>query len=155
MKYIIYLVLVGFSLTSISAQTSSEINWMSWKQLEFALEKKPKPVFVFFHAKWCAYCKKIKRKAFTNPEVIQKLNTDYYAVEMNVESKDTIVFDGLTFINTQAQKKRNGVHKLPLLLASQRNKAFTLPATLFFDNDFKIRTRLFNYYTSKQLLKVL
>ncbi|GGD18491.1 thioredoxin family protein [Hyunsoonleella pacifica] len=155
MKYFVCLILLSVSLSAVSAQTNSGINWMSWAQLEQALNKEPKPVFVYFHSEWCAYCKKIKRKVFTNPEVIQKLNTDYYAVEMDVESKDTIVFDGVIFTNKQATKKRNGVHELPLLLASRENKAFTLPATLFFENAFNIRERVFKYYTSKQLLNKL
>lgn len=154
LKHIVSICLFcSFTLTTFSQNES--INWMSWSQLENALETQPKPVFIFFHADWCAYCKKIKRNAFTNKAVIQHINTSYYAVEMDVESKDTIVFDGVTFINSQSKTKRNVIHDLPLLLASRKNKPFSLPATLLFDADFKMKARIFEYYTSKQLLRKL
>lgn len=153
-KYLLLLLLLGF-LQPLKAQQKDAIHWKTWPELEQALEKKPKPVFVFFHAEWCAYCKKIQREIFTNKEVIEKINKDYYAVEMDVERTDTIQFDGLSFHNSQALKKRNGVHDLPLLLASRENRPFSLPATLIFDRHFRIKERIFEYYASKKLQKLL
>ncbi|MGY0391001.1 thioredoxin family protein [Bizionia sp. KMM 8389] len=149
-KCLITIFLIGFFFAR--AQNITTINWKNWSELEQALIKKPKPVFIFFHAKWCAYCKKIEREIFTKPKVIQKLNTDYYAVEMNVESRDTITFEGTNFTNKQALTKRNGVHEIPLLLASRNDIPFSLPATIILNKDFTIKNRVFEYYTSKQLL---
>ncbi|WP_246147030.1 thioredoxin family protein [Seonamhaeicola marinus] len=143
-----------FSSVSASfSQSNARINWMSWEQLDRALKEQPKPVFIYFHADWCEYCKKIKRNVFTKEPIIKRINKDYYAVEMDVEYKDTIVFDGVSFIN--AETKRNSIHQLPLLLASRKNKSFSLPATLIFDENFQIKARIFEYYTSKQLLNKL
>jgi len=150
---LITLLLVGFSF--VSAQSDSKIHWKSWTELEKAIKKEPKPVFIFFHAEWCAYCKKIERKIFTKEEVIQKINSDYYAVEMDVERTDTITFGGDKFTNKQALTKRNGVHEIPLLLASRENAPFSLPATILLNKDFTLRNRFFEYYTSKQLLRLL
>lgn len=137
------------------AQSDSEIEWKSWPELERAIKDEPKPVFIFFHAKWCAYCKKIERKIFTKPEVIKKLNTDYYAVEMDIERTDTITFEGVSFTNKQALTKRNGVHEIPLVLASREGFPFSLPATILLNKDFTLKERFFEYYTSKQLLNIL
>jgi len=153
-KYLILLLLLGF-FHPLRAQQNDAINWKTWPELEQALHKEPKPVFVFFHAEWCAYCKKIQREIFTKKEVIEKINKEYYAVEMDVERTDTIQFDGLNFSNTQALKKRNGVHELPLLLASREKRSFVLPATLIFDRNFRIKERVFEYYTSKKLMNML
>jgi len=134
---------------------NEHINWLSFEQLDVALAEKPKPVFIFFHAEWCSYCKKIEREIFTKPEVIKKLNTKYYAVEMDVERTDTITFEGEQFTNKQALTKRNGVHEIPLLLASREGFPFSLPATVILNSDFTLKERLFEYYTSKQLLNFL
>ncbi|MFD2825231.1 thioredoxin family protein [Leeuwenhoekiella polynyae] len=140
---------------SLAAQDREQINWLSWEELDSALATKPKKTFVFFHADWCAYCKKIDRVVFTKPEVIKKINTDYYAVRMDTETTDTIRFDGRTFTNRQALTKRNGVHDLALLLGSRPEKSFSLPVTIFFDEQFGIKQRVFEYYTSWELLKIL
>tara|TARA_R100000935_G_C2809144_1_gene154155 strand:+ start:74 stop:511 length:438 start_codon:yes stop_codon:yes gene_type:complete len=145
--------MLGFSIAT--AQNKDKINWITWNELEQALQKKPKPVFIFFHAKWCAYCKKIKREIFPKEEVVKKINSEYYAVEMDVEVTDTISFDKVKFMNKQSLTQRNGIHELPLLLASRKNAPFSLPATIILDKKFTVRTRVFEYYTSKQLLEIL
>jgi hypothetical protein len=73
---------------------------------------------------------------------------------MNVESKDTIVFGNQVFINKRINK-RNSVHQIPLLMASQKNKEFSLPALVFLDENFKATARYFQYLNTKQLLEIL
>ncbi|WP_028377220.1 thioredoxin family protein [Leeuwenhoekiella sp. MAR_2009_132] len=140
---------------SLAAQDRAQINWISWEQLEDSLVEKPKKTFIFFHADWCAYCKKIDRVVFTKPEVIKKINKEFYALRMNVETTDTIHFDGQIFTNKQHLTKRNGVHELPLLQATRPNKPFSLPVTLIFNKDFTVEKRIFEYYTSGLLLGFL
>ncbi|EDM45111.1 hypothetical protein SCB49_03284 [unidentified eubacterium SCB49] len=156
MKYffcLFFVFLVGLFIGR--AQNVSDIEWKSWPELEQAIKKEPKPVFIFFHAKWCAYCKKIEREILSKSEVIEKINAKYYAVEMDVERTDTITFEGVQFTNKQAEIMRNGVHQIPLLLASRKNTRFSLPATIILNKDFTLKERIFEYYTSKTLLKLL
>ena len=154
-NFVCYILLFLTGLLSLEAQDNNEINWKTWPEIEKVIKEKPKPIFIFFHAKWCTYCKKIERKIFTKLEVIQKLNNDYYAVEMDVERTDTINFDGVKFINKQTLTKRNGIHEIPLLLASREGIPFSLPTTIILNEDFTLKKRFFEYYTSKQLLKIL
>ena len=151
--YFLFILLLIFP--GVNAQKKAEINWKSWAELEQALKKAPKPVFIFFHAEWCAYCKKIEREIFTNQKVINKLNSDYYAVEMDVETTDTIYFDNIKLENKQALTQRNGVHQLALLLANRKGIPFSLPATIILNSDFAIKKRIFEYYTSAELLEIL
>ncbi|MBT0607250.1 thioredoxin family protein [Aequorivita echinoideorum] len=137
------------------SQETIKIQWKSWNELESALREKPKPVLLFFHTKWCVYCKKMQREVFTNKKIIKKMNEEYYAVEMDAESVEKIVFDGVEFINTEALKKRNGIHQIPLLLASREDQPFVLPATIILDANFKIKQRFFEYLSSEKLLQIL
>ncbi|WP_373071694.1 thioredoxin family protein [Zeaxanthinibacter enoshimensis] len=156
MKKIIFLFVLWLSgLMVLPAQHEEEIQWKTWSELEMALAEEPRPVFIFFHAEWCVYCKKLDREIFTKTPVVRKINREYYAVRMDVESRDTIVFDGLTFTNKQALSKRNGIHELPALLASREEKPFSLPATLIFNKNFAVVERIFEYYTSAELLNTL
>ena len=154
-NFVCYIFIFLAGVLSLEAQDDAEINWKTWPELEQAIKEEPKPIFIFFHAKWCAYCKKIERKIFKRPEVIAKLNSKYYAVEMDVKLTDTITFDGVKFINKQTLTKRNGIHEIPLLLASREGIPFSLPATIILNKDFTFKERFFEYYTSKQLLKFL
>lgn len=154
-KILVLITFTCFLATSAVAQNQETIEWKSWGELEEALQEKPKPVFLFFEADWCVYCKKIRREVFTKQKVINQINTNYYALKMDVETSETIQFDGTSFENKQAKTQRNGIHELPLLLASRENVPFSLPATLILDSTFKVRQRVFEYYTSAELLELL
>ncbi len=140
--------------TAVSAQ-KGEIRWLSFEQLEDSLAVKPKKVFIDFYANWCAYCKKMDAAAFKDQKVISKLNSDFYAVKMNAETKDTITFDGDSFINKQVGKSRTPTHEIALLLASRENQPFTLPALVVLNEKFEITDRYFEYLSPKRLHQIL
>lgn len=96
----------------------------------------------------------MERTTFQNPEVIKTLNEEYYAVKMNVESNEIIQFGDQTFSNKRV-KKLNPVHELPLLLASRKNKPFSLPAFVPFDENFVAKSRYFQFLDEVALFKIL
>jgi thioredoxin-related protein len=148
-------ILIALHLSNLSiAQSEPKLRWMSFEQLEDSLAKKPKRVFVDFYADWCAPCLKMDKEVFTDKEVIQELTKNYYAVKMNVESEDTIYFSGQRFLNERI-KKRNPIHQIPLLMARQKDKPFSLPALIFLDKKFKATARYFQYLNVAQLTEIL
>ena len=152
-KYIFFLfVVLNFWNGFTQNQT---INWISFEQLEDSLAKKPKKVLISFYADWCTYCKKMDASAYKDSKVIALINSDYYAVKMNSETKDTITFDGRKFFNKNIGKSRNPTHEIPLLLAKRKNRPFSLPATIILDKNFKIKKRDFEYISTKRMLEFL
>ena len=131
------------------------IGWLSFEQLEDSLDIRPKKVFIDFYADWCAYCKKMDQAAFRDPKIISVLNREYYAVRMNAESTDTIVFGGEPYINREVGKKRKPNHEIPLMLASRQNYPFTLPAFVLLNEKFEITARYFEYMSPEKLLEAL
>lgn len=151
-----YLIFI-FSLLSFeicSGQTPSKINWINFNQLNDSLKVKQKKVFVNFYADWCRYCKEMDRTTFKNTEVIKELNANYYAVKMNVESSETIIFGNQTFINKKINRV-NPVHEIALLLASRKDQIFSLPAYILFDENFMAKARYFQFLDSNALLKIV
>ncbi len=153
-KHILFLFFFGcFTVTTVAQ--NEKVNWISFEQLDDSLAVKPKKVFISFFANWCAYCKKMDKVAFKNSDVISILNSEYYAVKMNVQTEEIINFEGTKYINNEIGKKRKPIHQIPLLLASRKNRSFSLPATIILNKTFKVTQRHFEYLSTKKMLKVL
>ena len=150
----LFFLLGVFSVTTIHAQ-KEQINWISFEQLDDSLAVKPKKVFLSFYANWCSYCKKMDKVAFQDEKVISILNKDYYAVKMNAESNDTIVFEGKKFFNEEIGKQRNPIHQIPLLLASRKSYPFSLPVTIILDEKFQVTQRDFRYIPARKMVRIL
>ncbi|PXX21570.1 thioredoxin family protein [Arenibacter sp. ARW7G5Y1] len=150
----IFLGLTTFGSCITYAQANTEVQWISFEQLHDSLKVHPKKVFIDFYAAWCSPCLKMDEVAFKDPKVVHKLNKDYYAVKMNVETTDTIIFGQQSFTNKKSNK-RNPMHEIPLLLSSRKNAPFTLPAIVLMDSTFKAQARYFQYLDAEQLLSIL
>ncbi len=128
---------------------------MTFQEMEAAFAQEPKKVFIDFWADWCGACHRMDKHAFQNPEIIRPLNEDYYAVKMNAETQDTITFGGKTFINPSARSGRRSYHELAVLLGSDEEGQFSLPATLIYDEEFERVSEARKYLSSKAMLKFL
>lgn len=154
-KSILITVIVALlSVQDFSAQ-KQKINWLTFEQLEDSLRISPKKVFLFFYADWCEYCKKMEKVGFTKPDFIQAINTNFYAVKMNAESRIPISFDGRIYRNKNVGKSRNPNHELALLLASRKNYPLTLPATILLNEEFRITEQYFTYLAPKKLIEIV
>lgn len=80
--------------TTSAALDSTEIKWLSLEDLEVAMRKQPKKVFMDIYTDWCGWCKVMDKKTFSNKEVIKYMNTHFYAVKFNAERKDSVRFLG-------------------------------------------------------------
>lgn len=138
-----------------SAQDSGAIRWMTFEAMETAFAKEPKMVFIDFWASWCGACKRMDKYVFSNPEVVAKLNADFYCVKMNAQTTDTISFGGKEFVNNTAHKKRAGFHELAVLLGKNNKGKFSLPLMLLYDSRFRLARRIERYMPSKAFLSVV
>ena len=54
---------------------------------------------------------------------------------------EKIEFEGQIFINEQARTRRNGIHQIPLLLASRKDSPITFPVVMILDEDFRVKIK--------------
>ncbi|MCK0190476.1 thioredoxin family protein [Arenibacter sp. F20364] len=151
--FLLFIATTMLSWNNVAAQEHMGVNWISFEQLHDSLLVHPKKVFIDFYADWCAPCLKMDEVAFKDPMVVKQLNKDFYAIRMNVETTDTIVFGQQVFTNKRAHR-RNPVHEIPLLLASRQDAPFSLPALVFMDSSFNAQARYFQYLDAEQLLEI-
>lgn len=138
----------------LAQNSNNKINWISFSALSDSLKVNPKPVLVYFYADWCSVCKQMECTTFEDKRAIEVLNKNYYAVKMNVETKDTIAFGNQTFVNKRI-KKVNPVHDIALLMASRKDKPFSLPAIVLLNDKFIAEARYFQFLDAEAMEKIL
>ncbi len=90
MKKYIYIVLVFFW---IIPSGFSQLKIYPFEEAEKLSAENPKPFVIFIHTSWCNYCKMMEQSTFKNHEIITQLNTDFYFISLDAESKDAIFFN--------------------------------------------------------------
>jgi thioredoxin-related protein len=79
---------------AVAAIDTNEITWVSIDEVQELMKKNPKKVYVDVYTSWCGWCKVMDKKTFTNKNVIKYINTNFYAVKLDAEQKDSIHFMG-------------------------------------------------------------
>lgn len=120
-------VILGISVLSMSFMKSVEevkqtnqIKWLTLDELEIAQKSAPKPVIVDLYTSWCVWCKKMDESTFTDPNIINYINKNFYAVKFDAESEANIQFKGNNYgIQTINNRK---VHQLAWTWGNVNNR---------------------------------
>ena len=142
---LIFLISFWFSF-SLKAQPQA----ISFEELELKMELNPKPVLIFLHTDWCNYCALMEKKTFSNQQVVEKLNTDFYFISFNAEFASNVDFAGKTY---RFQKKglRSGTHELAKTLSASG----VYPSLIFLDKNGALVYEQTGYTNASVLLKLL
>ncbi|GAL69022.1 hypothetical protein JCM19301_154 [Jejuia pallidilutea] len=83
---------------------------------------------------WCGPCKMLDKNTFRNPDVIDYVNKNYYAVKFNGEGNDVVSYKDNSYANpgyNEARAKtRNSAHELARYL-----QISAYPTIVFFDEN--------------------
>lgn len=158
MRKILYLLL--FSVAVIISQSfllkkekteKEKIKWYTFQEVVELNKKNPKKIFIDVYTDWCGWCKHMDANTFTNPVVIKNMNKYFYAVKMNAEMKDTIVFKDNTFVNPSPSTPRTP-HQLA---SSLLNNQMSYPTTVYLDENFDMMTPYAGYLAPEKLEPIL
>lgn len=145
-----YLILTLAFLAAPLITDAQEINWMTMDEALAAQKKNPKKIFVDFYAVWCGPCKMLDRNTFTNKDVIDFLNTHYYAVKFNAEGNEEVNYNGRTFTNPGFQPSRsNGRNATHQFTTALRITGY--PSLAYFDEKGNFIQAVPGYRTPQQL----
>lgn len=136
-------------LLTISVSQAQEIKWMTMNEALAAQKKQPKKIFMDAYTTWCGPCKLLDKNTFTNKDVINYINTHYYAVKFNAEGTEEVTYKDFKYTNPNfdpSRKGRNSQHFFANAL-----KITGYPSLVFFDEQSNVIAPIMGYRTPKQL----
>ena len=123
MSFIKYCLIVVFLVFATSIILGQEIQWMTWEQAASANEKKNrKRSLLTFILIGVGGVKKMDATTFKDPAVVAIMNEKFYAVKLNAEQKESIIWKEQEFkwmaggrggVNTLAYELLDGKLSFP------------------------------------------
>ena len=137
-----------FSNTFVDTNfVKAKVNSYSFSELEKLQKKKPKKVIINIGANFCNTCKVISKTTFVDTSIANYLNKNFYLVNFNAESNDTIVFKKTKYYKQLVNNYP--LHNLALMLT---NNKFSLPAICLLDEQLN-SIDVLNFYQSPEQMK--
>lgn len=74
-----------------------KLQWLTMEEAEQKLKTDPRPVLIDLYTDWCGWCKVMDKKTYSNKNLIEYLNTNFYLVKLNAETKADVKWMGKTY----------------------------------------------------------
>jgi len=156
MKRILLLSLLFLSCTTAATagdknkkeDDNKEIHWITLEELQVKMKEQPRKVYIDVYTVWCGWCKRMEQTTFTDPRLIKYINQNYYAVRLDAERKDTLMFAGKMYYY-EPQYKANTL-AVSLLGGPQQ---LSYPTSIFMMEDFQNPQPIPGYRTVVEMEK--
>jgi len=145
----IVLTLTGASIYKLPSEAT--INWITIQELEKAMDKNKKKVFVDIYTNWCGVCKKMDKNTFQNRVIAKYINKKYHAVKLNAEYKEPIQFKDKEF--NFIARGRSGIHEIAEYVAGKQIIGY--PTISILDENLNVLTSAAAYFTPQSIEPVL
>jgi thioredoxin-related protein len=142
-------VLSFFSFT----ENPKEEPGVKWLTLDEAIElskSEKRPLLVDLYTDWCGWCKKMDRDTYSDAELGNYLNDNFYPVKLNAEQKEAIEFRGNTY--NFVPQGRKGYHEFAVALT---NGQLSYPTTVFLTKDMEVLHVQPGYLTVDQISPIV
>ena len=104
---------------------------------------------VKFTANWCGPCKLMDKNTFSNKDVINYINENFYAVKFNAEGTEEITFEGFTYKNPNYQEGRRGRNTTHFFADALKLQGY--PSLVFFKDNGELIQAVPGYKDPKQI----
>lgn len=144
------------SASKINYPASTEkVHWLTIEEAQTLNKSQPKDMIVDVYTQWCGPCKMMDRMTFSDPGIIEKVHSDYYAVKFDAESPGPITFGEKEFANpnhdpSKPKNRRNSPHEFSRFL-----KVRGYPSLVVIDPELKIKKSIVGFKQPADLMKEL
>ncbi|MES2133485.1 MAG: DUF255 domain-containing protein [Bacteroidota bacterium] len=139
-----------FSLATFAQSEEGLVKWLSLKEAQELNKKQPKPFIIDIYTDWCGWCKHMMKTTYSNPNIAAYINTFYYPVKFNAETKDTIEYNGKIYKPTSPSPKTP--HELAIKFLGN---SLSYPSTIFVSNNFEYNLLSQGFMEEKKLEPLL
>lgn len=146
----LFLIFFFFGITSTGF---CQLKSRSFEEIDSLQQIQKRKIIVFIHTDWCQYCQRMKVTTFKNQEIIQKLNSDFYFVDLNAEEKRDINFNNQIF-KYQPSGNNVGLNELAIQLGTINNQ-IVYPVLCVLNEKNEIIFQYSNYLTPKDFKNLL
>lgn len=144
---IIFIALMASSF-SVIAQEKSSIKWISINEAEKLAQDQPRKIIVDIYTDWCGWCKRLDATTYKDPQVVDYINKNFYAVKFNAELKDKISFKGTDY-SYDAQRRVNTLSQI--LMANSTG----YPTTTFLDEKLNVLSAVPGFQKADMMVSIL
>jgi thioredoxin-related protein len=141
----------GQSAPLAKTTEGEKIKWHTFQEALELSKKEKKKIFIDVFTDWCGWCKVMDRNTFPNPVIARYMNEHFYAVKLNAEMRDSVVFGGTTYVNPSPGTPRS-THQLAMALL---NNQLSYPTTVYLDENFALLTQVPGYRKPEELEPIL
>jgi len=114
MKKLIFSVLIFSVIFNYSFSQNTFVRWRTFAEVDSLFKAQQRPIFINLYNSAVDSCKQMLSETFANETVAAYLNGYYYAINFDINSKETVRF----FNGTEYKPNANGPHSLTAFLAA-------------------------------------
>jgi len=137
-------ILIVAGLTSYTFPPKKKINWISVQELAKIYNNAPRPLLIDVYTDWCGWCKKMEKDTYSNPKLVEYVNSHFYAVKLNAEDKNTLTFNGRNY-------SYNRMSRSNMLAVALLNNQMEFPSTVFMSAINSQPALIAGYLTTKEI----
>lgn len=113
------------SFGEVRVTGKEKINWLSIEEVQLKAKEIDKPLLIDLYTNWCYWCKVMDKRTYKNAKVVAYINEHFYAVKINAETKNEIIWNNKNYVYLEDNK----LNEFALFLS---NGQLSFPTTVIF-----------------------
>lgn len=126
----------------------NKIEWLTIEEAAKRNAKTPKKFLVDVYTDWCGWCKRMDATTFADAKIAEYVNQNFYAVKLNAEGRDNIIFNNKVYKFMPQYKS----HELAINLLSGK---MSYPSIAYLDEKQNLITVVPGYQNTNEMAVIL